>query len=132
MKNKARTPKMEPAQTTKSSGIWQLAKVRHDTTMSNAVMDTHSMIFVTIGNLVSPSSSVNGDPLSDFPDHWQPRFSAEFPLRPTSEGADWPARRRTKDLSGLGCSSRAVKPRGLLSRSCHLRDKMFTHTRGVN
>src|SRR6266404_6260742 len=56
MKNKARTPKMEPAQTTKSSGIWQLAKVRHDTTMSNAVMDTHSMIFVTIGNLVSPPS----------------------------------------------------------------------------
>jgi hypothetical protein len=32
-------------------------------------MDTHSMIFVTIGNLVSPSSSVNGDPLFDFPDH---------------------------------------------------------------
>jgi hypothetical protein len=28
--------------------------------------------------------------------------------------------------------SRAVKPRGLLSRSCNLRDKMFTHTRGVN
>ena len=93
----------KPAQTTKSSGTWQLAKGRHDTTMSNAVMDTHSMIFVTIGNLVSPSSSVNGDPLFDFPDHWQPRFSAEFPFRPTNEGADWPAPRRTKDLSGLGC-----------------------------
>jgi hypothetical protein len=53
-------------------------------------MDTHSMIFVTIGNLVSPSSSVNGDPLFDFPDHWQPRFSAQFPFRRTSEGADRP------------------------------------------
>src|SRR5713226_6380423 len=48
--------------------------------MSNAVMDTHSTIFVTIGNLVSPSGSVNGDPLFDFPVHWQPRFSARFPL----------------------------------------------------
>jgi hypothetical protein len=54
-------------------------------------MDTHSMIFVTIGNLVSPSGSVNGDPLFDFPDHWQPRFSARFPLCWESEGADWPA-----------------------------------------
>jgi hypothetical protein len=43
-------------------------------------MDTHSMIFVTIGNLVSPSSSVDGDPLFDFPDHWQPRFSAQGKL----------------------------------------------------
>jgi hypothetical protein len=34
--------------------------------MSNDVMDNHSMIFVTVGNLVSPSSSVNGDPLFDF------------------------------------------------------------------
>src|ERR1700730_7878793 len=58
--------------------------------MSNAVMDTHSMIFVTIGHLVSPSSSVNGDPLFDFPDHWPPRFSAQFPIRRTSEGADRP------------------------------------------
>jgi hypothetical protein len=39
-------------------------------------MDTHSMIFVTIDKLVSPSSSVDGDPLDDFPDHWQPHFSA--------------------------------------------------------
>jgi hypothetical protein len=46
-------------------------------------MDTHSMIFVTIDKLVSPSSSVNGDPLFDFPDHWQPRFSDQFPLRRT-------------------------------------------------
>src|SRR5713101_5134311 len=101
--------------------------------MSNAVMDTHSMIFVTIGNLVSPSSSVNGDPLFDFPDHWQPRFSAEFPFRPTNEGADWLplAERKICPVSAVR-ESRAVKPRGLLSRSCRLRDKMFTHTRRVN
>ncbi len=54
-------------------------------------MDTHSMIFVTIDKLVSPSSSVNGDPLDDSADHWQPRFSAKFPRCRTSEGADWPA-----------------------------------------
>jgi len=71
--------------------------------MSNAVMDTHSMNFVTIGNLVSPSSSVNGDPLFDFPDHWQPRFSTQFPLRRTGEGADRPGPLETKDLFGLGC-----------------------------
>ena len=59
--------------------------------MSNAVLDAYSMIFVTIGNLVSPSGSVNGNPLFDFPDHWQPRFSARFPLCWESEGADWPA-----------------------------------------
>jgi hypothetical protein len=46
--------------------------------MSNAVMDTHSMIFVTIGNLVSPSSRVDGDPLFNFPDHRQSRFSSSF------------------------------------------------------
>jgi hypothetical protein len=44
-------------------------------------MHTHSMIFVTIDKLVSPSSSVNGDPLDDFPEHWQPHFFFEFPLR---------------------------------------------------
>jgi len=91
MKNSARTPMTEPAQTTKSSGTWYLAKGRHEATMSKAVMDTHSIIFVTIDNLVSPSGSVNGDPLFDFPDHWQPRFSARFPLCWESEGADWPA-----------------------------------------
>ncbi len=53
-------------------------------------MDTRSTTFVIIDKLVSPSSSVNGNPLFDF-DHWQPRFSAEFPLRRTSEGANWPA-----------------------------------------
>ena len=53
-------------------------------------MDTHSAILMTIDKLVSPSSSVNGNPLDDFPGHWQPRFSAQFPLRRTSEGADWP------------------------------------------
>src|ERR1700686_2563426 len=101
--------------------------------MSNAVMDTHSMIFVTIGNLVSPSSSVNGDPLFYFPDHWQPRFSAQFPLRRTSEEADRPvtSKRKIFPLSAAG-ESRAVKPWGLLSRSCPLRDKMFTHTGCAN
>jgi hypothetical protein len=42
-------------------------------------MDTHSMSFVTIGKLVSPSSSVNGNPLFDFPEHWQPRFPRVSP-----------------------------------------------------
>jgi hypothetical protein len=32
-------------------------------------MDTLSMTFVTIDNLISPSSSVNRDPLDDIPDH---------------------------------------------------------------
>src|SRR5258708_35631964 len=56
--------------------------------MSKAVMDTHSMIFVTIGDLVSPSGSVNGDPLFDFPDHCKPRFSTRFPLCWVSEVSD--------------------------------------------
>ncbi len=51
-------------------------------------METHFMIFVNTGNLVSPSSSLYGNPLHDFPDHWQPRFSIEFSLRRTSAGAD--------------------------------------------
>src|SRR5437660_11505205 len=54
-------------------------------------MDTHSMIFVAVDKLVSPSSSVDGDQLDEFPNHWQPRFSAQFLLRRTSEGANWPA-----------------------------------------
>src|SRR5258708_38107920 len=58
--------------------------------MSKAVMDTHSMIFVTIGDLVSPSGSVNGDPLFDFPDHCKPRFSTRFPLCWESEGRTGP------------------------------------------
>jgi hypothetical protein len=96
-------------------------------------MNTHSMIFVTIDKLVSPSSSVNGDPLYDFPDHWQPRFFTQFPLRPTSEGADWPApsERKICPVSAVR-ESRAVKPRGLLSRSCHLRDSTFLHKLNVN
>src|ERR1700687_1788613 len=60
-------------------------------------MNTASMIFVIIDKLVSPSSSVNGDPLDDFPDHWQPRFPPSFSFaRPPPN----------KDLSVLGCSSR--------------------------
>src|SRR5258708_9918249 len=101
--------------------------------MSKAVMDTHSMIFVTIRDLVSPSGSVNGDPLFDFPDHCKPRFSTRFPLCWESEGADWPAPSERKICPvSAARESRAVKPWGLLSRSCHLRDKMFTHRRGVD
>jgi hypothetical protein len=33
-----------------------LTKGRHVTAKSNAIMETHFMIFVTVGNLVSPSS----------------------------------------------------------------------------
>jgi hypothetical protein len=51
-------------------------------------MDARSMSFVTIGNRVSPSCSVNGNPLDDFPDHWQPRFFFKFPLRRTSAEAE--------------------------------------------
>ncbi len=75
-------------------------------------MDTHSMIFVTIDNLVSPPS---------------------FPFARQVKGRTGPplAEREICPVSAVR-ESRAVKPRGLLSRSCHLRDKMFTHTRGVN
>src|SRR5947209_1521579 len=66
-------------------------------------MATHSLIFVTINKLVSPSSSVNGDPLDDFPDHWQPRFFFEFPLRRCRAGADLAAPCERKDLPVLGC-----------------------------
>ena len=80
--------------------------------MSNAVMETHSNIFVTIDKLVSPSSSVNWNPLDDFPDHWQPRFSAQFPPPGTSGGADWPApseRKMSPVLLGkTGPSSRGI------------------------
>jgi hypothetical protein len=90
-------------------------------------MDTQSMIFVTVDKLVSPSSSVDGDPLDKFPNHWQPRFSAQFLLRRTSEGANWPAPSKQKI-----CPFSAAQAGGLLSRSRHLRDKMFTHRRDVN
>src|SRR5216684_2328494 len=78
--------------------------------MSNVIMNSHSMTFVTIGNRVSPSSSVNGDPLFDFPDHWQPRFSAQFPFRPTSGGV-WclaPAAYEIRCLLMDGASNRRV------------------------
>jgi hypothetical protein len=86
---------------------------RHDTTRSNAEMDAHSMIFVIIDKLVSPSSSINGDPLDDFPDHWQPRFSAQFLLRPPPQFYPFSA----------------TQAGGLLSRSRHLQDKMSTQRR---
>jgi hypothetical protein len=75
-------------------------------------MDTHSAILMTIDKLVSPSSSVNGNPLDDFPGHWQPRFSAQFPLRRTSEGANWPAPSERKicpfSAAQAGPSSRGI------------------------
>src|SRR6266446_1512870 len=89
-------------------------------------MDTHSMIFVTIDKLVSPSSSVNGDPLDDSADHWQPRFFAQFPPCRTSEGADWPApsERKICPLSAAqaGPSSRGIRclARGTRKTRCLL------------
>ena len=90
-------------------------------------MDTHSIIFVTIDKLVSPSSSVNGDPLDDFPDHWQSRFSAQFPLRRRSEGANWPApsERKICPVPAVMESS-AVKRWSLASRPCAYEIR-FTH-----
>src|SRR6267143_4132282 len=81
--------------------------------MSNVVMGTHSMIFVIIDKLVSPSSSVNGDPLDDFPDHWQPRFFFEFPLRRSSARGGRPPPSKRKDLlaSGRYCNSDLVERR---------------------
>jgi hypothetical protein len=75
-------------------------------------MGTHCLIFLTIGNLVSPPS---------------------FPFARQVKGRTGPplAERKICPVSAVR-ESRAVKPRGLLSRSCHLRDKMLTHTRGVN
>src|SRR6266851_234029 len=73
-------------------------------------MGTHCMIFLTIGNLVSPPS---------------------FPFAGQVKGRTGPPL-RTKDLPALGCSSRAVKPWDLLSRSWHSQDKMFTHGGSIN
>ncbi len=75
-------------------------------------MGTHCLIFLTIGNLVS---------LPSFPFARQVKGRTGPPL----------SERKICPLSAVR-ESRAVKPRGLLSRSCHLRDKMSTHTRGVN
>jgi hypothetical protein len=88
------------------------------------------MTFVTIGNRVSPSSSVNGNPLDDFPDHWQPRFSPSFPFAGQVKGRTGPFERKICPLSAAR-ESRSVKPWGLLFRSCHLRHKMFTHRRAL-
>jgi hypothetical protein len=73
-------------------------------------MDTHSMIFVTIDKLVSPSSSVDGDPLDHFPDHWQPHFSAGASGRPL----------QTKDLSGLGFQRKPGRHQSRLTRIGYL------------
>jgi hypothetical protein len=93
-------------------------------------MDTRSMIFVTIDKLVSPSSSVNGDPLDDFPEHWQPRFSVQFPLRRTMK--DRLARAlRTKDLSGLGLPGKAgPSSRRVCCLACATYETRFLHIGG--
>src|SRR5216684_3167195 len=91
--------------------------------MSNAAMDTRSTTFVIIDKLVSPSSSVNGNPLFHF-DHWQPRSPPSFPFAGQVKGRTGPPL-RTKDLPALGCSSRAVKPWDLLPRSWHSQDKLL-------
>jgi hypothetical protein len=49
-------------------------------------MHTDFMIFVTIGKLASPSSSVNGDPLHDFPDHLVTSFLYRAPSSPDKCG----------------------------------------------
>jgi len=105
-------------------------------------MDTHSMIFVTIDKvifvtvdkLVSPSGSVNGDPLDDSPDHWQPRFSVHFHLRRRSAGANLarPSERKIRPSRLLGkawplsrgvcCLARATcEIRCLLTRGASIR-----------
>ncbi len=54
-------------------------------------MDTHSMIFVIIDKLVSPSSSVNGDPLDDFPNHLATSFlPPSFPFAGQVKGRTGP------------------------------------------
>src|SRR5713226_1002920 len=114
MKNKARTPTKAPPQTTRSTGSWQVAKGRHVTARSNAEMDTHSMIFVTIGNLVSPSSSVNGDPLFDFSDHLVTSFLHRVPSSPDKCGGGFgppPSERKDLPASGRYCSSDLVEGR---------------------
>jgi hypothetical protein len=75
-------------------------------------MGTHCLIFLTIGNLVSP-----------------PRFPFAGQMKGRTGLA--PSKRKICPVSAAR-ESRAVKAWGLLSRSCPLRDKMFTHTGCVN
>lgn len=73
-------------------------------------MGTHWMIFLTIGNLVFP-----------------PSFSFAGQVKGQTDPP--PPNKRSVRCRVL---KPAVKPCGLLSRSRHLRDKMFTHRRCVN
>src|SRR5260370_5981835 len=82
--------------------------------MSNVVMGTPFMIFGINDKRVSSSSSDNGDPLDDFPDHWQPRFFFEFPLRQSSAGGGLsppPSKRKDLPASGRYCNSDLVERR---------------------
>jgi hypothetical protein len=73
-------------------------------------MGTHCLIFLTIGNLVSPLS---------------------FPFAGQVKGRTGPFERKISPVLAAG-ENRAVKPWDLLSRSRHRREKMFTPRRGVN
>jgi hypothetical protein len=75
-------------------------------------MDTHSMIFVAIGNLVS-----------------LPNFSFAVQVKGAYRPA--PSKRKISPFSA-GRESRAAKQSGLLSRSSDLRNEMFTHMWYVN
>ena len=60
--------------------------------------------FATAATCGAPSKVMTEPALlemDDFPDHWQPRFSVEFPLPGTSEGANLPAPSEQKNLSSL-------------------------------
>src|SRR5260370_38358383 len=72
-------------------------------------METHCLIFLTIGNLVSPPS---------------------FPFAGQVKGRTGPSNERSARSRLLGKAGPS-SPGGLLSRSCHLRDKVFTHRRAL-
>jgi hypothetical protein len=84
------------------------APARHVTTMSNA--ERH--------------------PLRNFRDHWQSRFSAQFPLRRTCKWANWPAslNERSAHSRLLGKAGPSFGGVCCLARAT-LRDNMFTHRR---
>ena len=90
------------------------------------------MIFLTIGDLVSPSSSLYGNPLPVFPIIGNLVSIALRPLR-TSAGAERSALYELK-ICPLSAArkSRAVKPWDLSCRCCHSRHRMFTPTRGAS
>src|SRR5260370_26005094 len=89
--------------------------------MSNAAMETHSTVFVTIDKLVSPSSPVNWNPLDDFPDHGNLVFPPSFPFPGQGEGRtgppppderslrSWPLGRTGPPSRGVRCLARGTR-----------------------